>query len=223
MAGCTDNDVGRLLHDYEMGWLSEDDDERFELHLMDCQYCFSEVMKFRHTATLLSEDDVIKAAIKSVEHGTGLWSRLWQLLWPEGSLITKPAFSYLVILILLPMAYMGVNRETGSEDSVRTVHAVDLVSIRGFLQEFRLEEEKDLVISFSFAGAVPNRHYRIGLYSGNGDIIHEDGQINFDIRQVARLCVPYNVLSEGEYLIIIEDPLDLSPIGTDTLRFRVKF
>lgn len=221
MGKCVDKSVGRFLHDYEMGWLSEEDHERFELHLMDCKCCFDQVREFRHAASLLATDEEVRAAFRSSGRVAGFWSRLFRYLWPEGNLFMKPALAYLCILILLPIALTGLFDRASEDGLARPVRTLELVSTRGALQTVQMDEGKDLVLNFGFAGAMPERQYRVILKSPGGDILFEQHDLTFDIRQSARLYVPFSILSSGEHTVIIQDPQDSSPMGTDTLRFLI--
>ncbi|MBU0982266.1 MAG: tetratricopeptide repeat protein [candidate division Zixibacteria bacterium] len=61
--GCSDRDVEKLLHVYELNLLSESDRERVELHIMDCPSCFARVEKMAAAASLINSDPDIRAAM----------------------------------------------------------------------------------------------------------------------------------------------------------------
>ena len=63
MRKCTDEQAGRLLHDYELGLLSESDKQRFELHLYECEYCLAEVRDFSDVVHILSRDPEARSII----------------------------------------------------------------------------------------------------------------------------------------------------------------
>jgi anti-sigma factor RsiW len=52
MSKCVDPKLEKMLHHYELGLLSDEDREAFELHLLDCEHCFGRVKKFQATAKL---------------------------------------------------------------------------------------------------------------------------------------------------------------------------
>jgi hypothetical protein len=228
MSKCTDKRLGKLLHDYEMGWLSDAEHEQFELHLMECEDCFAQVQQFKPVAALLSEDEDVKASLSAsvmaVEPETTWWSRLWELFWPRTHLLLRPAVVYLAIIILLPLAYRGVYHEAAPEpQDVRPVKAVSLVSTRAPRVTVRPEPGKDLILSFAYDGAVPGQEYTLTLISERRGPVYSDNRFIFDSRQAAYLIVPNDYLDEGEYLLVIEDPSDTSALGTDTLVFRVEY
>ena len=52
---CTDQGIGELIGGYELGLLSDQEKERFEEHLLECQYCFESLYKTAPIAQLIRE------------------------------------------------------------------------------------------------------------------------------------------------------------------------
>lgn len=50
---CTDQETGKLITLYELGKLREDQQERFEQHLMDCDFCLQELQALSPTIAAL--------------------------------------------------------------------------------------------------------------------------------------------------------------------------
>jgi len=227
MNKCIDSQMGRLLHDYEMGWLADEDNERFELHLMDCEYCFEEVEQFKHVARLLSEDEVVKTTVTdsfySDEQKAGVWSKFRDLFWPKTNFFLKPAFAYTVVILLTAVIIQQTFIQFGRENRVKPVHMIDLVSTRGPMLTVQPEPGNDLILNFGFEDAVPGRFYQIVLKSERRGLLYSDNRFAFDSRQSGRLIVPYAKLSQGKHILIIEDPADTSITGSDTLRFVIEF
>ena len=63
MNHCTDKNQGRLLHAYELGLLSEREREQFELHLYECEDCFSRASKLEGAVEALRTSKVIHREI----------------------------------------------------------------------------------------------------------------------------------------------------------------
>lgn len=227
MKRCIDTQIGKLLHEYEMGWLSDRDNERFELHLMDCEFCFAEVERFKNVARLLSEDEEIITTVTELvgtdDRPEGVRSRLRNLFWPKTNFFLKPAFAYTVVILLSAIIIQEIFIPSGWENRVRQVQMIDLVSTRGPLLTIHPEPEKDLILNFGFEDAVNGRLYQINLKSEKEGLLYSDHRFAFDSRQAGRLVIPYGSLSEGEYILIIEDPADTSMAGGDTLRFVIEF
>jgi len=54
---CCDKSIGTLLHAYELRVLTEQDTERFEIHLLQCDFCSHQVELFQREAAMLRNDD----------------------------------------------------------------------------------------------------------------------------------------------------------------------
>ncbi|MEZ5360559.1 MAG: tetratricopeptide repeat protein [Candidatus Zixiibacteriota bacterium] len=57
MSQCSDKQIGGLLHLYELNLLSDDDRDRVERHLLDCDNCFNEYMEFRNASGIMRKSD----------------------------------------------------------------------------------------------------------------------------------------------------------------------
>ncbi len=60
MSDCTDRRFEEMLHAYELGMLSEDDQRQFEVHLIECPHCFEAAQKGKDLAKLLHYDTDFK-------------------------------------------------------------------------------------------------------------------------------------------------------------------
>lgn len=63
MSECTDKRYREMLHLYELGQLSPEQLEEFEIHLLECDACFEEVQQFDRAALHLRHSDNVRAAI----------------------------------------------------------------------------------------------------------------------------------------------------------------
>ena len=52
---CTNPEIGKLLHAYELNSLNEEQNDRFEAHLIGCDYCYHEVIQFSNRAEIIIE------------------------------------------------------------------------------------------------------------------------------------------------------------------------
>ncbi len=63
MSACTDSRFADMLHHYELGMLSDDLRQQFEMHLLECEQCFLEAERFRRAAALMRHDpDIARMA-----------------------------------------------------------------------------------------------------------------------------------------------------------------
>ncbi|MEE8576463.1 MAG: hypothetical protein V3T31_04345, partial [candidate division Zixibacteria bacterium] len=60
---CSQPEMEKLLHGYELRLLSESDRELFEIHLMECPCCFEKVRGFEATADLIGNDRDIRSLL----------------------------------------------------------------------------------------------------------------------------------------------------------------
>jgi tetratricopeptide (TPR) repeat protein len=112
MSGCNDKRFEKMLYAYELGMLSEEDCQEFEIHLYECEHCFERVRKFNQAAKQLRHNPRIRESVRGLaeekpeekavisEPGTEKarrW-RFWQTLAPVGA----AAVIALLILLLKP-------------------------------------------------------------------------------------------------------------------------
>ncbi|MBU0984553.1 MAG: zf-HC2 domain-containing protein, partial [candidate division Zixibacteria bacterium] len=165
---CSDPAVGYLLHAYELGALSADDTETFELHLLSCEYCFAEVRRLQAEVDSLRFDPEVRDNVeRSVASGRGVKtarSRLLNLLWPPAPLPFRPALLLFVLALLLYPAYHGLSPQ--GDRTVRPMHSVTLVPDRsGVMPSCPLKADHDISVLFIFDGAVPAEKYQLQLSS----------------------------------------------------------
>jgi len=63
MGGCTNKIIGSRLHAYEIGLLGPEEQEEFEIHLLECPYCQERVREFSRAAELIRNDTKTQRAI----------------------------------------------------------------------------------------------------------------------------------------------------------------
>ncbi len=69
MTQCSNEEFGRLIVHYELGWLSDEERDRFEEHLMDCDACLQELEQMRPIIGALRRD---RAEILDELHRDGI-------------------------------------------------------------------------------------------------------------------------------------------------------
>lgn len=65
-SGCKDKEIARLLHAYELGLLSDEDRERVELHVHQCESCFQELRETEQASRLLKHDSQLNRSIEAM-------------------------------------------------------------------------------------------------------------------------------------------------------------
>lgn len=173
---CTDPELGVLLHAYELNILSDEDTERFEIHLLECEYCFEQIKDFESEAGLLSSDEEVKKLIQECSQeeypqSESFLRKLWHHLWPEVPWIFKPALAYLLILVMILPAYWGLREVTksGTETQIGLVQNISLTPFRSTGEDvFKISLGKDGLISFVFTDAIAEVSYQIIIESEGG-------------------------------------------------------
>ena len=201
--GCTDEKVGKLLHAYELGALSDEDAERFEIHLLGCEQCFAEVQQFSQSANILRDDHaMLQDAGKTTVPDTGpasLTGRIRRYLWPDMPLVFRPAVTIVLILLLIYPAYLGLLSVRGHD--ARTVVSVSLMSARSSAAEaISIPAGKDLVISFHIHDAVPGDEYLLELRDDeNSRLIYDESFSDFDEYSLGSILIPNDLMKNGRY------------------------
>ncbi|UCC43838.1 MAG: tetratricopeptide repeat protein [Candidatus Zixiibacteriota bacterium] len=67
MKQCLDKRFEKLLHAYELGILSDEDRADFEIHQMECDYCFEQARQFKDPVYLIEHDPDVRASIKQMD------------------------------------------------------------------------------------------------------------------------------------------------------------
>ena len=63
---CMDENLGNMLHAYELGMLSDQDKDALESHLLDCQHCFDQLKEFAPRGTILSASPQIRQLLEDI-------------------------------------------------------------------------------------------------------------------------------------------------------------
>lgn len=227
MSKCNDPDLGALLHAYELNVLSEEDSERFETHLMECEHCFNQLKSFERGAALLSSDDEVKKLIKEAvreeyPQSESLLKRLWRCIWPETPFVFKPALAYIVILLMILPAYYGLKRSP--ERSIMRVQQISLIPHRsGAESVFKISAGGDGLIRFVFRGAIPGENYHVLIQSENGRVIFQDDSFDeFDEYGAGLLSLSLTKLKPGSYKLVITDPRADPPLNRQEYSFIIE-
>jgi len=208
---CVDKRAGVLLHAYELGLLSDEEKDQFEAHLMECPYCFNEVKQFMPRGAFLRSSPRIKQelakGLKESVQGGGYGERLKRYFWPKAPYIYRPAILYALILILLLPAIGGLRYllRTEEESAVRPVQTIFLTTTRSLQRSvFKIAEGVDGAIFFSCPGIKEGSEYQLEIALEDGrEIFSDDHFRDFDERKSGQLLYPRELMTPGNYLLVI--------------------
>lgn len=72
MKPCPDSRFEEILHAYELGLLSDEDRAAFEIHQLECEYCFQQARQFQDPVFLIEHDPDVRASIKKLDEEDSL-------------------------------------------------------------------------------------------------------------------------------------------------------
>ena len=149
---CSDARMGALLAAYELNALSEDEAERFELHLLDCAHCAAELQRTAERAGALRSDAEVTAQIARLAAHEGeprrAPVRVWRQLWPDTPLVFRPAFALVLVLLLAYPAYRGFRSIPG--EPIGPVQVVALFQSRSAaIDTYAVRSGERLVLTFA--------------------------------------------------------------------------
>jgi len=211
MSSCVDKSLGKLLHNYELGLLSEEDKKQLELHLFECDYCRGLAGEFLDLSRMLRYDPDAQAILEeiSVETDTGKENGPKKL-----PLISRLLLAAAAVLMLAIPVYKYV-LQNGSPSISQTVilfptrsSANAIIDIdKGGTVEFKFH------VSEGFDASVNLTLVRVG-----GDTVETQADYSdFDENGTGSLTLPVSTFSEGHYSLIIEPTVD--SIGAERLQY----
>jgi len=228
MLKCTDPEAGAMLYAYELNLLSEEDAKTFETHLFHCDFCHDQIKAFEPETIILNHDGDVKSSIeknamKDIPVKEARLKKIWNYIWPDKSLLLKPGFTYLLVLLMLVPSFYGLKKLLTNK--VRAVHEFTLDSHRSAeVPVVEMDPEDALLIHFVLRDRVPGQSYHVVIETENGRTIYSNTAFgDFDGRHRGKLIIsPDKIDSEGYYLIVT-DPSPSQPIHEWKYYFRIKF
>jgi hypothetical protein len=195
---CTDGDVGKLLHPYELGHLSESERDRFESHLLACDHCARELETFERPAeVLVSSVDVRALATEYAQERTSYLSRLKQAFWPQERLVLRPALAWGLVVLLIFPAYLGLR--SGGMDVPTPATTILLTGTRS-VSVPPTSGNRPVVLYFRVPGHRAGTVYEISLESESGELVHRDDTFSaIDDREMGTLLLPAERIGSGQY------------------------
>ncbi len=209
---CTNTELGKLLHAYELGLLDEKEKDLFETHLLSCDFCFEELKKFMPQAALLrSSPEVGKELSEGLSEGDdslSLGGKLKKYLLPEVPMIFKPAFLYLVILLVIGSSFVMFHQSKNGSSAIRPFQMIVFMTTRSVSTPvFSTDRKIDGAIFFRCPQVIAGKEYRLEILSDDTqDVVFLNEHFrDFDDNQTARLIYPYPLMEKGEYTLFVKD------------------
>lgn len=232
MSECSNKELGSFLHAYELGILSDEDRNRFEIHVLECDYCYERLTGFEERATILRQSRSIRELAQQLPGGdpaTGTFFRkLGSYLWPDKPILFRPALLYLVIIALLIPVTRGLwlVSQDGRTPPVRprldeyalvsptSSPYLSLVPTRSGSPKISLSSNWDGRIRFVHPDAVPGKPFDIRITAQDGSQLLElAGFRGFNEYGAAEAILPMPLIGPGQYRVVIR-PVDSGDFST---------
>lgn len=205
---CTDEHDGVLLFPYELGLLSEEERERFERHLLHCEYCHQQVLAFEPYAAVLQAGRAMRLDFSGdrewKQTDRTVLSRLKEHLWPRVPFPLRPAVLIGLVAVLLYPAISWLGEQ--SEEKVTAVPVLVLSPMRTAVPgEVVSGGSGSLVISIPFLDAEPDRVYVIRVKDDSAQLLYEEESVQgFDPTGWRHLFFSDGLLPGNYRLSVIE-------------------
>lgn len=210
---CSNNRDGLLLSAYELGLLSEIEAERFEIHLLTCEYCHHELTEFaQHAATLQKDHRALASLRPLVPHASNRpsrWSTIKEYLWPNTPLVIRQAILLLVIAALASPPLLTVMSDESSVPKPVPVDVVTLVPERAASRGQATVEGHGLLIQFVYPEAQAGQSYLVRLHRKDDRGASLEQEARFDGAGLGFLYFAES-LPDGSYRLSIFPKFDLS-------------
>jgi hypothetical protein len=208
MTKCIDRNLGSLLPAYELSALSEEDEKRLEIHLMQCEHCFSEVAAFGRFAEVLRDSTRIKEAVSRhigpAQRATSGRS-VWRYLWPDVPLVFRPALGMLLVLLMVIPTLVGLRVLTDDSADIRPVQMIRLIPTRSAgVYPLSIGSGLDAAISFAAPEYAPGRLYDVAIVDDQGEeVVRLDSFGSIDERGMGQIIFPNRAMKAGLYHLIV--------------------
>ena len=193
MNSCTDPKFEQIIHGYELGVLSQEEVREFEMHVLDCEYCFEHVREMLPTSILLRHDADVQAVWPSSDGKKFKYSKLLLI-------------AALVVLAVVPIYRFGIIDEVPSG----TVQQINFLPMRANgNNHVEIGLGGIVEIRFNIEGATRASTYRVNIRSSFEDTVFSANEYSdFTDFGAALISLPVSLLSEGAYILTIGEPQD---------------
>jgi len=217
MNGCIDPECGAMLHAWELGLLSDDDRQRFELHLLQCELCSDEAVQFTQSAKLLREDPEFRPmAGESVDReAAGI-----PLKAATRRHITRVLLAAAVVLVVAIPVYRMV---FSPHEIPAVVQKLNLIPVRGESNNTVTRiPDANLEIRFYVEGATESHTYRVTVLRQASVTVYDNERFNsFSGSGVGTMILPMRDLDAGLYTLIVRSVADASTVLQE-YNFRIE-
>lgn len=216
MSACIDTVLGQMIHNYELGLLSEKEREKFEIHLLECDYCRALAGEFLDVSRILKQDPDVQAVVDDImkdEDAEEMNST------KKSSNITRLLLTAAAVLVIALPLYKFVFHS----DSSGINQTIVLSPVRSEVgTAIDLEKGGDVTINFFVADDYAGPANLVISMVGRDTILIVQDFTDFNEHGMGSITIPVNNFSKGHYMLDIN-----SDTGSDIhinrqYMFRVK-
>jgi hypothetical protein len=214
MSDCIDKKLGQLLHDYELGLLSDEDSSRFEMHLYECDYCLEQVREFMDVSRFIAANQdsraIIEEAAGQPEHGNEKKS-------------SAPIIKLLIAAAIALVIFIPIYKFVLYEKPVSITQTLELLPTRtGGNDVIYLDKGGDVQISFYVADNFKGPADLIIAKVNADTVISQKSLTDFDEHGVGTIIVPVTKFSAGHYTLHLIPVENVDWHDEKLYMFRVK-
>lgn len=198
MSDCTNMEMERLLHDYELDMLSAQDKRLFEMHLYDCDHCLSRIREFIDVSRIIRHDLEAQTIMQNVAGGDDH---------AEAGHVGKRTsrfLRYLVAAVIVAVITVPAYRYWLQSNRTTALQTLELLPSRsGGNDIVYLDKGGDLEISFYVSENYRNEADLV-ITSIDGDtVLHTPGFDDFDDNGLGSIELPVSTFSAGHYMLSV--------------------
>jgi hypothetical protein len=206
MSTCVESAYESMLHAYELGLLDDEDRQRLEMHILDCEHCYHKARNLESAMELLTKDDSIRNSI------LGLQPQV------DDAKITTSSSAHLIGAIAIQWKKYAI----AAVIIIATTSAIMRFSAPGpaiiqvdqtiFLLSTRTDETPVLyrsiggsaTIQFVYEQAQPELNYDVLLVSTSADTISVNSNFSeFNRQGLGNISILVEQFSLGEYKLLL--------------------
>ena len=226
MDKCNKPNTGILLHAYELNLLDEDDRDRFEAHVLECEHCYRELKSFAPHGIILAGSEEVKKEIEKELARESVLLTIWRNLWPGKPLIYRPVFLLILVVLLIWPAVLGMKAILNghSEETIARVQKIRLTTLRSNGDtSFEIDKELDGLMVISCPEVEPGEEYLVEVVDSAGKVLFVDSQYtDFNIFKNAELLFPHERMILGDYAVVVSRVSENEATVLYRYDFRIK-
>ena len=203
MSQCTDRHLGNLLHAYELGILPDEDQLKFESHLLECDYCFEKAGRLETAISLLKDTPEVRQVAEEIAGAdTAKRKSLKSIFnWAFSQPVVRFAAAAALLIVVAVPVYLQYFGTRGPEQQIF------LSPVRGSERAVvDLEVGGTVAIRFTMPQATDTSTCSVSIFDRRNDTLYYAPEFrNFDKNGRAVVELKTSLFSPGIYELEIAD------------------